>query len=451
MRAAPPESDLAAPRESARTSGGAPRASRFGGFSRWLCALFMAVSPCVAACGKTVDSLGYDRAAAGSPGLLPLTGPTSYPNPFHDLLGKSETEINSKLAAAFQRLFHGDPNSEAVFFPVGENQGYIRDIFHEDIRNEGLGWGMIICVELSKQDEFDRLWAYAKAELLYGEGPNAGYFRSRCDTNDGTTTSGGPSIECVDPFGHEQFVTALLFAHARWKSSPQHDYEDDALRLFDVMLNKEVSNGGVVDGVTNMFDAKTGLVFNVPESTAANVTRPAIEMPGYYELWFQATKNPFWLRAAAAARAYFQITANKRTGFLPLRSDFNGVPLVGWDVFAPEGYRAQINIALDSIWFKNDPWQIDNANSLLTFFYAQGLTKYSQSYALDGSMCITCMTEPALVAMNGVTATIATVSERTKFVQAVWEMSPPSGNIRYFPGMLHILSLLVLSGQYRVY
>src|SRR5262249_49920000 len=38
-------------------------------------------------CGSTTDSLGYDNPKT----LLPITGPASYPNPFRDLLGESDS------------------------------------------------------------------------------------------------------------------------------------------------------------------------------------------------------------------------------------------------------------------------------------------------------------------------------------------------------------------------
>ena len=116
------------------------------------------------------------------------------------------------------------------------------------------------------------------------------------------------------------------------------------------MRHKQDVNGGVVDGVTDTFDAATNLVFDFPNVSAAGIGRPSIEMPAYYDLWAQATGDPFWTGAATAARAYWQRSANPSTGLTPVRATFAGVPVAGSDNFQPEAYRAALNMTLDRIW-----------------------------------------------------------------------------------------------------
>ena len=53
--------------------------------------------------------------------------------------------------------------------------------------------------------------------------------------------------------------------------------------------------------------------------------------------------------------------------------------------------------------------------------------------------------------MNGVSALPATVAARRAFVEAVWNAEPTSGEARYYDGLLHLLSLLTLSGRLRIY
>ena len=104
-------------------------------------------------------------------------------------------------------------STQAIYFPVGMDQAEIRDTFHNnDIRTEGFGYAMMIAVQLDKRTEFDRMWKYVKSTLSYPmTDPNGGYFQSSCDSVAPT----GP-VSCNDPFGHAQFVTALLFARDRW-------------------------------------------------------------------------------------------------------------------------------------------------------------------------------------------------------------------------------------------
>src|SRR5262249_15844943 len=149
--------------------------------------------------------------------LRPLVRPPSYPNAFRELFGTSDTDINAKIASAYAQLFHGDPNTQAIYFPVGTDQAYIKDILHGDVRTEGIGYAMLISVELNKRDEFDRLWRYAQSTLKVMSGGGSGYFNSWCDMTAGTT------MACLDPFGLQQFVMALLFAHDRWEITPPAD------------------------------------------------------------------------------------------------------------------------------------------------------------------------------------------------------------------------------------
>ncbi|HSY39738.1 MAG TPA: cellulase, partial [Polyangia bacterium] len=109
------------------------------------CAAALAVT--VGACGATTDSLGYNDTESKT--LLPLTPPASYPNPFRDLLGQTDAAISAKLNNAFNTIFHGSP-TYAIYVPVGTDQAYIEDTYHNDeIRTEGIGLGMMICVEFN--------------------------------------------------------------------------------------------------------------------------------------------------------------------------------------------------------------------------------------------------------------------------------------------------------------
>lgn len=401
----------------------------------------------VSACGATVDPLGHDPAHSGqlpapdSDTLQPLQGPDKYESPFQDLLGKTEQEVDAKLNGAFQRLFHGEPTTQAIYFSVGEEEAYIQDILHGDVRSEGMGLGMLIAVELNQRSELDKLWSYAAAALRYQSGPKRGYLRSSC--------ADGP---CVDPYGHQTIAMALLFAHGRWGShSGRIDYGSEALRLLEVMWNKQDENGGVVEGVTNLFDAESSLAVDEPTGERAAVTRPANVMPAYYALWAQATGDARWLTAASAGRSFFQAAAHATTGLMPLRASFTGEPEPGSNTFEPDVYRAQLNMTLDHVFSASEPWYPSESDRLLEFFGGLGLANYGSTFPLDGSRCIDCQHALSLVAMNGVSALPATSARKAAFVDAVWNAAPTDGPGRYYDGLLHLLALLTLSGRLRVY
>jgi len=407
------------------------------------CACVCAIA--LAGCQTTVDSLGYDDTQGNV--LHPLVKPASYPNPFRDLLGQTDAAITAKINAAFNQLFHGDSN-QAIYVEVGSDQAFIVDVLHgSEIRTEGMGLGMMVAVELNKTDEFNRLWTYAKANLEVGSGSNQGYFNSFCDPADASTPT-----PCLDPFGFEQFVMALLLANDRWGSSGAINYGADALALFHTMRHKEDDNGGgVVDGVTDMFDPSVMLTLAFPDDSAAGETRPSVEMPGYYALWAEATADSFWSGAASAGRMFWQQAANGTTGFMPVRAKFDGTPLATWNTFVPEAYRAQINVAIDQIWSGGAAWNVTESNRLLSFFSGQGINTYGTAYSLDGTMTLNPAREPSLWVANGISAIASTNTDRTAYVNAVWGMDIPTGNPRYYAGIVQLVGLLMLGGQFQVY
>ncbi|HET9908593.1 MAG TPA: glycoside hydrolase, partial [Anaerolineales bacterium] len=70
-----------------------------------------------------------------------------YPNLFKDYLGKSDAEIQTKIDSAFDQLFYGDDATERVYYPVGSDMAYISDIANDDVRSEGMSYGMMIAVQ----------------------------------------------------------------------------------------------------------------------------------------------------------------------------------------------------------------------------------------------------------------------------------------------------------------
>lgn len=50
------------------------------------------------------------------------------------------------------RMFYGNRTTEADLpYPVGDDQAYILDTGNDDIRSEGMSYGMMICVQMDKK------------------------------------------------------------------------------------------------------------------------------------------------------------------------------------------------------------------------------------------------------------------------------------------------------------
>ncbi len=85
--------------------------------------------------------------------------------------GIRRKKISAKIDAAFEQLFHGDPETQAVYYPAGQNANgplaYLSDINNHDVRSEGMSYGMMIAVQLDKKAEFDALWNWSKTYMYH--------------------------------------------------------------------------------------------------------------------------------------------------------------------------------------------------------------------------------------------------------------------------------------------
>ncbi len=385
---------------------------------------------------------------------MPVSSPTpakafesgKYRDLFQEYLGKTNAEVQHKLEAAWKQLFYGSDTSERVYYPVGEDMAYVEDIGNSDVRTEGMSYGMMIAVQLDKKAEFDRIWKWAKTYMYQTDGPYKGYFSWHCSTN-GKQLAANPASD-----GEEWFITALLFASARWGNGEGiFDYRVQAQEILDTMLHKNDEDNGIA---TNMFDLQSKQVVFVPSGRNATFTDPSYHLPAYYELWarWAGRDNGFWAEAALVSRKFFKKTANPQTGLMPDYANFNGTPYESGDHqdFRFDAWRTLSNVAVDYAWFAADPWQAEQSDRVLDFLSSQGMDSYPNQYSLDGKP-LSSDHSTGLVAMAAVAALAADPEKGRPFVQALWDAKIPSGKWRYYDGMLYMLGLLHDSGNFRIY
>ncbi len=373
-----------------------------------------------------------------------------YPNLFVELLSRSESEVLARIDSVFQQLFYGDDLTQRIYYPVEPDMAYIEDIFNQDVRTEGMSYGMMIAVQLDKKAEFDRLWKWAKTFMQHQTGPLQHYFAWHC-TTDGTKIDANPASD-----GEEWMVMALLFAANRWgEGDGIYQYRAEAQKILDAMLGKAPVSDRA-DVVTNMFNPKNKLVVFVPVGHVDDFTDPSYHLPHFYELWalWADKNNRFWQQAAKASRKFLKRAVHPETGLAPDYATFDGKPFDplwggGHGDFRFDAWRVAMNVAIDYLWFARDDWPVFQSNRLLEFFYRQGIDTYSNQYTVDGKK-VGDDHSPGLVAMNAVAALAATHEKRGKFVEALWNTPVPSGTFRYYDGMLYLLALLQLSGNFRI-
>jgi len=107
-----------------------------------------------------------------------------------------------------------------------------------------------------------------------------------------------------------------------------------------------------------------------------------------------------------------------------------------------------MNVGVDYAWFAHDPWEVVQSNRLLGFFSSEGW--YGNQYTVDGRK-LADDHSPGLVAMNAVACLAATVPARVEFVEELWYLPVPHGPYRYYDGLLYMLALLQVSGNFRIY
>jgi len=367
-----------------------------------------------------------------------------YRNLFRELLGRSEGEIDAKLAAAWQQLFYGRDDTERVYFPVGSDQAYIADIGNGDVRSEGMSYGMMIAVQLDKRAEFDRLWNWVKVHMYHAAGPRRGYIAWQC-TFDGRQLDPGSACD-----GEEWFAMALLFAAHRWGGAGPSAYGAEAQSLLHIMLYQGGQPGAMI---TSIFDRSRHQVVFAPTPEASTFTDPSYHLPAFYELWARWAQEDgtFWAKAAGASREFFRRAAHPRTGLMPERAEFDGTPRRGGgqEDFRFESWRTLANVGLDYAWFAQDPWQVEQSNRVLAFLASQGPACPNQ-FTLDGKPLST-DSSPGLFAMAAVAGLAADPALARPFVQRLWDTPIPTGKWRYYDGLIYFLGLLEVSGRFQMH
>jgi len=385
--------------------------------------------------------------------------------------GHSPQDIQDKVDSAFQQLFHGDPTNQTVFYYAGSNSNgplaYITDVNHNDVRTEGLSYGMIITVEMDKKPEFDALWNWSKTYLYHSSptDPSYGFFSWQAHTN-GQTMS-----QFVAPDGESYYAMALLFAANRWGSSDGiYNYKAEADQLLANMRHRALISGQMTMTWSNaprtftvtagpLFDAKHKMVLFSPSTERPPFTDPSYHLPAFYELWGRwgpSQDRSFWLAAAKASRDFFPSAANPITGLCPDYANFDSTPVTnGWfrtsSSFGYDAFRVAGNWSVDWSWWAKDPRECQLSDKIQAFFESQGMDTYGCRFSLDGQHILDKRHAQGLVAVNADASLAATDPRGKKFVEALWNTPTPDGLQRYYEGLLYMMALLHCSGEFKIW
>jgi oligosaccharide reducing-end xylanase len=419
--------------------------------------------------------------------------------------GHAPAESRAKIEKAFQQLFHGDGQEERLYFETGANANgplaYVTDWANNDARTEGMSYGMMICVQLNKKREFDALWNWANTYMLIADpkNPSVGYFAWSMNT-DGTPRSTGAA-----PDGEEYFVMSLYFAAHRWGNGKGiYNYQAEADKILRGMRHHPVLTGmspfrihpgdapfvapdhpwpspnnrrlaaeAAANGqpppqffrfnrgphqetIGPMVDEAHTMIKFVP-NFPDGVTDASYHLPAFYELWSRwgpVEDRAFWAEAADVSRDFFNRVTGPETGLTPDRSNFDGSPVTGFDgkptPFSYDSWRSVSNWSVDYSWWRKDDRETVLSTRVQNFLFGQGIDKFADRYTLDGKPLST-RHSSGMVATAAVGSLAAPESPASKaFVDAIWNMPIPSGEQRYYDGMLYLMSLMHCSGNFRI-
>ncbi len=359
--------------------------------------------------------------------------------------GYSQDEINSKLRAMEQQFFEGDAENGRLYYELGSDEAYILDTGNDDVRTESMSYGMMICVQLNKKAEFDKLWRFVKNHCVHKSGPNKGYMAWQLN-KDGSIKDNNAA-----PDGDEYIATALMFAAGRWGNDTGIDYWKEANCILENMLSK---SHYVNSSHVNMFNKDEKQIVFVPYAQSAVHTDPSYHMPAFYELWSKWANNnrQFWKECADKSREMYPKFANSTTGLMPDYAEFSGEARSGeHSDFRYDAWRCAMHMATDYMWFNGSETEKQQTKKLLDFFYGEGIKDYKALYQLNGTPIYGGDHSPGLVGCNAVGAMIYEDVKAWDFVDDFFETTFPTGKYRYYDGCLYFLSYLHASGNFKMY
>lgn len=402
-----------------------------------------------------------------------------YRNVFKEF-GYDENEINKRLEDIFNTMFYGE-EGEKIYYEVSDDMGFVTDTGNNDVRTEGMSYAMMMCVQLNKKKEFDKLWKWTKTYMYMGEGYNAGYFAWSCAL-DGTKNSMGPA-----PDGEEFFAMALILASHRFGDGEGiFNYSKEALAILRAMLHNPQP----------MFDKGTHYIKFI---TSCDYSDPSYHLPHFYEMYADELKKQseyypdikdelledaaFYEKAATASREYFTKACDHNTGMSAEYAQYDGTPYMGddlrWgrhDYFYSDAYRTAANMGLDYAWCQSKRAKTCEyekaATRALRLFYEDKCQivdgePYYDVYTIDGkkvekvddsetALSGKVLHPYGLIATNA-QSYLATDKEDAAngsgayAVRKFWETPLRKGARRYYDNCLYIFAFMALSGNYRMY
>ncbi len=368
-----------------------------------------------------------------------------YTSPFKTYLNKTDEEIQEKLDQLWEHYFKGDYRSK-VFYDKG-GEAYILDTDNNDVRSEGISYGMMICVQTNHKSEFDKLWKWAKNHMWHRSGKYDGFFSWQSVT-DGSVKDASPT-----PDAEMYITTALLLAANRWC---EPSYNNDAQYILSRMWKNNIGS---------LFNEEENVICFQPYE-CYDFSNPSYDLPAFiqcFSRWSDTDKDR-WKTAAQATRNHLYLSSNFSSGLFSEYNNFDGTPHSVYfnpdaDKYMSDAIRCAMNFGMDYYLFgiessNNKLWQEEMAERLITHFENDGYqhahfrwdgTPYgSDTYTLSEKGCnaVACY-----ALLNNPEYRDAVVRN----LQMAWDAELATGQYRYREGIVHYLAMLHLCGAFKIW
>lgn len=370
-----------------------------------------------------------------------------YTSPFKTYLGKTDEDIQAKLDELWNHYFKS--GNKVYYERDYYKDAYILDTGNNDVRSEGMSYGMMICVQTNHKAEFDKLWYFAKAHMWHNPSRGGdGYFSWSANT-DGSTKDQG----CA-PDGEIYFMMSLLLAANRWNDE---SYMKDAQAILKACWK---GNGA------SLFSEQSYIVTFQPTAGNNTWSDPSYSLPSFVDLfarWSNTNKDK-WKTAAGKTRDHLYNSSNPTSGLFSDYSNFDGTPHYAFSSsstkYMYDAMRCAMNFGMDYYLFGADTErQTTMAKRIIDFFEADGYkharfnwdgSNPSEGYTLGETGCnaVACY---ALMDVRGYDEIIK------KNLQNAWDARSASGfglltdQYRYYDGLVHYLSMLHLCGAFKIW
>ena len=313
----------------------------------------------------------------------------------------------------------------------------------DDTVSEGIAYGMLGAVYMNDQATLDGLWQYSQQHLT-----SNGLMHWRVDAMGRDIDGSGRMISAAErgaaTDADEDIAWALIMAHYQWGGGGSLDrsYLDLALHMIDLMWRFEVDHSG--GEVLKPGDRWGG----------ASITNPSYFAPSYYRVFGKLSgKESDWNKVVDSSYKILAASADKNTGLVPAWCKADGSNAGREYYYQYDACRTPFRIALDYC-DNAEPRALEYLRKVGAFFDQIGAGGIKDGYELNGTprsnWTSAAFTGPAGVAgMIGGDLTDLTTDAYTELL--VFGGKSPTQGYSYYNSSWHLLSLLVMSGNFLDY